>query len=343
VVAEKAFILTGTKVLEGWLGVKGYPRPDIYQPMPIYNQYDTEDTYFFRLEKDLTIRLKLEYDASFKDNPGLAQSGGGDLGVRLAFYESDYSWPNNDWVPIANWSESGFVTEPITLPNSGSAIPTYGIIVQLGDDTPIGKPVGSYKLSIIVEGPEPEPKPEGMYVTLQEAGWTKISYENQIMHAVRIDYEVENTHNVTKTLESIAYFYAPLAKDVQGETHYRPRSELITSIIDIGSCQYDEIEWDQFCTGLSLNDGTCRYFAISSGGPAGGRPITLSAHSKKNLTEFIPVSTTLYYSLDDSLQIVGVALIDESMTQNYDCDTYGLSFLPVWSIVPALLPLLLGN
>lgn len=331
--SEEPVNVYSTKSFTGWMGLWGTAglRSDSSYTR---NGRDNDDRFIARMKKGDKLKFKIEW-GEFRTSTDEAIR----FHIYIQYYQDGKTYLFHSG--FQNITNNGYVTEEFTLPWDPEL---YEIRVGAFSPEDDVERYGGYKLTLIINGePEPEPKPGELLVTIQEAAWRKKLLNGQTVYVLNIDYEVENTHNVTKTLESFASVHAPLAKNVPGETRYSDRSKLIKSILDTRPCQFDEIKWDQFCTGRSLNDGICRYYATSTGGPIGGRPISISAHSKKNFTELFPVSTTHYNSFDNSLQFIAVALTDESGVQRYDCDTNGLSFWPFWSMVPMLQPLLLGK
>jgi hypothetical protein len=332
-----ASVLTQTRVMEGYLGADGYP-------LPAYH-LDGSDTYFLKVEEKKTVRIKLEYDASFINNPALAQSGGGDLSVFLGIYNSEHAFPHNAWVPLDNWSESGFVSDPINL-YYGDALGaplTFGIVVSRGNGW--HPPVGSYKLSILEENPGPEPEPEGLFVTIQEALWHVREIRDGYMfhkeHFLDVKFEVRNQFNTTKTINNWVEVSAPIVHFINMENEiYNSVNGYIYRLSEMG-CSADGIEWSKMFQGKCQPTTDSSLCMTWTTGESSGEATAIPAHTAWGFTVSIPVPRAEYANFDDAFQLVRVETRELGVERPI-CDLHASCFWPVWAMLPAV-NLLLGQ
>jgi len=342
---EGAAVLTQTRVMEGYLGADGYQ-------LPAYH-FDGSDTYFFKVEKNTTIRLKLEYDDSFKDNPALDQSGGSDLSVFLGIYNPEHGFPHNAWVPLDNWSQNGFVSEPINLYyNGGIGVPlTFGVIVSLGNGW--HPPVGSYKLSILVEEPDPDPDPEDLFINILSAEWKTSS----LGHGLVIKYRLKNTFNIAKTISPKAFIKAPLPWDTVYATlpdvtnsdflYYDYTAWLPQEIEDaynfVGDCQQDEggeiSVWKIFPHGCGPSGDNCVVLEIG----LRQNSYSISPHTTEEHLAIIPITDNDYHRLAEGYQRYKVSFDSNGDGSSNLCAVGRLYYWPKRAIGGWILNLLLKH
>jgi len=337
----KAITLNSSQSFKGKIGLAGYyglknQTNSTCQPGVYTNNcgMDGSDDYYFKIDKDVRLQFRLNYDDTFIDNPQFAGGYGGDLGLVIYYRKDGHSY----WVAdFDNWTQSGDISKEIITPAAG----VYHVGITGGyfrdadgvqQAMPKDKSFGGYLLRVMLNG---EPVPEELLVTVQAAKWETRQIRDdegyKTQRYLNIKFEVENTYDEAKKIINSAFVTAPAIKYTK-QTGMSLRDELVKSYQAL-SCQFGKINWDEFCNGERQFTSYCTYYGWGTDSSAGS---SIAAHSTKIYTLSIPASNDQYNNFDESYQIISVKTMEESATGNSGCYVHGISFWPLRAFTPAI-------
>ncbi len=341
---DKAVDINRSQSFEGTIGIAGYfglkDRGDTTCLSGNWTDncgMDPSDQYYFNIAKDVTLQFRLDYDKTFIDNPQFDYNGhdGGDLQLRIYYMKDDeYYWVTS----FDDWRRSGDLSKQITTLSGGLfRVDIVGAFFLDANGQPQhmpkGKSFGGYKLGVIVNG---EPEPEELLVTVREATWQTKQVRDYngdgIQHYLDVNFDVENKYNETQTIVNAAAVDTPVAEYIKGVTIKTWRAKLLSKYKQ-GDCPTGRIDWAEFCYKESYDNGWCNYSTHSSEWSISS---SIPAHTKRNFTLSIPVTSSQYFNFDESFQIVAVSTKRTSAWEPEACYVHGLSFWPTRTFIPAV-------
>jgi hypothetical protein len=357
----KAIALNSSQSFKGIIGLAGYfglkdQTNSTCQP-GVYTDncgMDGSDDYYFKIDKDVRLQFRLNYDDTFIDNPQFAGGVGGDLGLVIYYRKDGHSY----WVAdFDNWTQSGDVSKEIITPAAG----VYHVGITGGyfrdadgaqQPMPKNKSFGSYMLGVIVNG---EPVPEELLLTVQSAKWEKQKNQTQEdSYDLVIKYQVENTYNESRVIRYIASVVAPSLdflpeKDGAVITETNERAIILAYyalVIKTQGCG-ESGGFSNFCPTNRLSEGylhddqelhDCLY-ATFLNDPFPSPYYSIPANSTKEMTAIIPTTLAEYRNFDRSDQIILLGIQDKAVhpeTGNDSCHVHGIYFNSIAGSMPAV-------